>query len=483
MSRPTQYDRNRLIGWSGEFAERRQEHRFRLNSYEAFRRQTILCAAIVLIASGPIILADHMFAIANPLAEPFLYTRILHFIIPSIWLLALHRRWSYRTIDRLILCYVIYVAVEMLFLMYLFRADHGIVTTRLVLYIMMANLLVLMPGPNRLILNAISISVTAVSIWMFFPISMDHAASLTSITMTSFITGFVAGSWLARLRRRAYVRERELSRINSSLKMAHLKAEQANQAKSVFLANVSHELRTPLNAIIGFSDVLDRQMFGSLGSPRNHEYVRDINTSGNHLLALIDDLLDLNRVEEGKANLDPEWLDLPAEAEAWLTMVQPLAARRDRDPPVMRGMPDVALLADRRALHQILVNLLTNAIKYAGDSARIEVRADIQADRRLQLIVSDNGVGMSAEALKRIMQPFEQVDSAMTGKPDGWGLGLPLASSLAQALKGQLLIDSSPGAGTTARLIFPADLVRPATDDEPDPAQAAGVPPRLVTRV
>jgi len=232
-------------------------------------------------------------------------------------------------------------------------------------------------------------------------------------------------------------------------------AEFANRAKTEFLANMSHELRTPLNAILGFSEVITAGMFGAVGNPKYVEYARDIHRSGEHLLDLINDVLDLAKLEAGKLDLRETDICLGELAEQCLTLVKTRAAEGGvtLDARIPPNLP--ALRADARAVKQILLNLLSNAVKFTPEGGRVTLAAGADA-RRLWLSVSDTGIGMSAADIAVALAPFGQVDSQLARKHQGTGLGLPISRSLARLHGGDLEIASAPGKGTTMTATFPA---------------------------
>ena len=236
-------------------------------------------------------------------------------------------------------------------------------------------------------------------------------------------------------------------------------AEAANRAKSAFLATMSHELRTPLNAIIGFSDIMLHELFGPLGSPRYHDYARHVQNSGRHLLDLINDVLDMSKLEAGRYTLDESWLD-PADAIdtcRTLAAVPADAGGVTLEVDCAPGLP--GLLADERALRQVLLNLLSNAVKFTPSGGRVTVTAGLEAGGGLAIAVRDTGIGIPADALARILEPFQQADSSIPGRFGGTGLGLSICRDLMGLHGGSLSIASEPGRGTTVTIRFPADRV------------------------
>jgi two-component system cell cycle sensor histidine kinase PleC len=224
------------------------------------------------------------------------------------------------------------------------------------------------------------------------------------------------------------------------------RAEEANQAKSKFLANMSHELRTPLNAIIGFSEIMESGMFGPLGADKYHEYCRDIRESGQYLLDVINDVLDMSKIEAGRLRLDPEPLELDRILSDAMRVVSGRAEEK-RLTLSARIAPDIKLNADRRALKQIVLNLLSNAVKFTAAGGRVTVRGRL-ADGCAVIAIADTGIGIPKAALKKLGRPFEQVESQLTKTQHGSGLGLAIAKSLIELHGGTMRIRSTPGVGT-----------------------------------
>lgn len=231
-------------------------------------------------------------------------------------------------------------------------------------------------------------------------------------------------------------------------------AEHANAAKSRFLANMSHELRTPLNAIIGFSEMMASEAFGPQISDRYKEYAQDINASGRLLLDIINDILDMSKIESGYFSMKLETVRLEKIIEHTVKLVDGRATRKGIS--IVTGLPEEipAVRADIRATRQILINLLSNAVKFSGEGAVISIRARV-AGKRLTLAIADQGNGIPADMLDRIVEPFVQVENELTRKEQGTGLGLPIVASLAKRMQTVFRLESEEGRGTTAYLTIP----------------------------
>ena len=237
------------------------------------------------------------------------------------------------------------------------------------------------------------------------------------------------------------------------------RAEEANAAKSKFLANMSHELRTPLNAIIGFSEIMEAQMFGPLGAERYGEYSRDIKESGRYLLDVINDILDMSKIEAGGIRLTPEEVDLDPVLADCMRVVW---ARANEKRLVLNSdiAPAIRLKADRRALKQITLNLLSNAVKFTPEGGTVSVRGRMRA-AMVTIVIQDTGIGIPKDALHKLGRPFEQVESQLTKRHQGSGLGLAIAKSLVEMHGGAMRIFSTLGKGTTVIVRLPLQTKQP----------------------
>lgn len=241
---------------------------------------------------------------------------------------------------------------------------------------------------------------------------------------------------------------------------ARLRAEEANRSKSAFLANMSHELRTPLNAILGFSEVILAETFGKIGSARYQEYLEDIRVSARHLLELINDLLDLSRIEAGAVKLNEAWIPVADALDESAAMFRENCARGGIDLTVDNQAAGGTILADSRALRQILINLLSNAVRHTPEGGRVIVGARPVERGALDIFVADTGVGIPARDLQRVLQPFEQVAGDQGLPQEGTGLGLSIVKQLIDLHGGELNLESEVGKGTTVSFTLPPERVQ-----------------------
>ncbi len=244
-------------------------------------------------------------------------------------------------------------------------------------------------------------------------------------------------------------------RADHALRLAKEEAEMASRAKSQFLANMSHELRTPLNAVLGFSEVIRDGLMGE-DMPRYREYAADIHRAGEHLLNLINDVLDLSKVEVGRLILNDDLVEVADLVESCVRLLEVRAREGgvEIERRVRSGLP--LIRGDALRLKQILLNILSNAVKFTPAKGRVEVSAEVTAAGDMLLAVADTGIGMAARDIPVALAPFRQVEDALSRRFEGTGLGLPLAKSLTELHGGTLEIESEPGHGTTVRITLPA---------------------------
>lgn len=262
--------------------------------------------------------------------------------------------------------------------------------------------------------------------------------------------------------------------MEQSLRYAKEQADSANRAKSAFLANMSHELRTPLNAIIGFSEMMMKETYGPLGSPKYREYLGDVHLSAEHLLEIINEVLDMSKIEAGRLELIEERVDLRDLIGAVVRMMASrifsgkMEIKMEMDPELPK------MWADHRLMRQVLINILTNAIKFSPDGGDILVSASVSGDGFLKIVIADHGIGIEKENIKRALEPFGQVSDRPEKRElrsQGTGLGLPLAKAMVELHDGVLSIESEPGVGTSVTLAFPG--YRIIDEDNQDEAPAS----------
>jgi signal transduction histidine kinase len=274
----------------------------------------------------------------------------------------------------------------------------------------------------------------------------------------------------------------ERIRAEKALISASEAADTANRAKSEFLANMSHELRTPLNAIIGFSDTMLQEIFGPIRNGKYVDYIRDIGSAGRHLLAIINDILDLSKVEAGENKLEESEFEIGENIRSCLALVRGWADKGQVELTEELPQQPISLYADGRKFRQILLNLVSNAIKFTPKGGMVAVKVWRDESRASYIQVRDNGIGMAAEDIPKALAIFGQVDSGLARQFEGTGLGLPLAKRFADLHGATLDIESALGAGTTITVRFGPNRARPIEDaaaqEAPKPVRAK---PRLVS--
>jgi signal transduction histidine kinase len=269
---------------------------------------------------------------------------------------------------------------------------------------------------------------------------------------------------------------KQLAALAEDIAIARDEAETANRAKSEFLTLMSHELRTPLNAIIGFSEIIKGEMFGPVGTDKYRDYAKDVHDSGQHLLGLINDILDLSKIEAGQLELDEEDIDVAEVIGACLRLVRERARNGGVGlvTEIAEELP--ALRFDERKLKQILINLLSNAVKFTPGGGEVTIKAWFRADSGYVFQVIDTGIGIAIEDIPKALTSFGQIDSKLARKYEGTGLGLPLTKSLVEMSAGSIDLQSEVGAGTTVTLRFPPERAIASRAHElgaPDPVRAA----------
>ncbi len=311
-----------------------------------------------------------------------------------------------------------------------------------------------------LVISVVLFGLYQISAVILHPVPPDVLVSNNFFLAMAIAVGAVTNYIQEYYLRMNYTKTRLLELEKNRSEMLRERADEANLAKSEFLANMSHELRTPLNAIMGFSETMTNEMFGRLGSDRYVEYAQDIHTSANHLLSIISDILDLSRAEVGELTLDESEFDLCELAEDSLRMLRAQAASKGLRLSLSTPGDSLALRADKRLVRQVLINLVSNAIKFTGQGGAIDVTIQVDLTTQQCLIaVSDTGVGMSEDEIKRSLQPFAQIASAYSREQPGIGLGLPLVAKIMEVHGGAFKLDSVAGRETRATACFPPERV------------------------
>lgn len=251
---------------------------------------------------------------------------------------------------------------------------------------------------------------------------------------------------------------RRAGEVADALEAARQEADRANAAKSDFLNSVTHELRTPINAVIGFSEIMKQEMYGPLGADKYREYVVDIAGAGEHMQGLVDDLLDLAKIEAGEMRFSYEPVSISDVLGEAIALVDGLAKSKGVliDPPKVENLPVVR--SDARAIRQIMVNLLSNAVKFTPPGGHVACEASWRRADGVTLRIQDTGVGIAEDDIPRVLAPFGQVESPDASQAKGTGLGLPITKKIAEALGGKLALASSPGAGTTVTVVLPVEV-------------------------
>ncbi len=287
---------------------------------------------------------------------------------------------------------------------------------------------------------------------------IDHAIALLAIWGVAALLIAVKRAEAGERRRRTALAAQLRAGV-AELAAVRAQAEIANRSRSEYFAKMGHELRTPLNAIIGFSEIIKDEIFGPVGSARYRDYMHDIHDSGHHLLDLVNDLLDVARIEVGKTEVEDQVLTVPELVEASLADFAERAAAGGVELEIDIPAELPCLRADPKKLRQMLSNLLSNAVKFTAPGGSVKIAAWSSPDAGFVIQIADSGIGMALKDIPVALAPFGQVKNALRQRHEGSGLGLPLTKALAELHAGSLDLQSEPGAGTTVTLRFPAERV------------------------
>lgn len=305
------------------------------------------------------------------------------------------------------------------------------------------------------VLSAILLVAYQIPAALINPLPFPTYVSNNFFLMMAAGVGLFSGYYQELYVRKSYVSQKIIETKNVSLSTLLIEADKANRSKSEFLATMSHELRTPLNAIIGFSDVLKKQLYGTLGDGRYVEYVADINASGMHLLSIINDILDLAKAEAGKLELREDEVDLD---ECLQSSVQMCRAPADQNGVAINletPAGGVYAFVDERLLRQLMLNLVSNAVKFTPPGGSVSITLQASESEGILMQVVDTGVGIPDEHLERVLRPFEQVEGALSRRYGGTGLGLPFAKKIAELHGGSISLESEVDKGTRVQVRLP----------------------------
>ena len=300
--------------------------------------------------------------------------------------------------------------------------------------------------------------------WICSLLWPGHLAIFMTITVPMWSTfigflGFLSKRRVDELLTARFANEdmaRALEEARDEALKKRFEAETANASKTAFLANMSHELRTPLTAILGFSEIIASERLGPVGSARYREYGGDIHSSGAHLLNIINDLLDVAKIEAGRMEIEPQQLDARRTLEDAVKITAPKARERRQLITINVAPNTPPLYADARAIKQIVINLMSNAVKFTPPEGRIDVIAQGTPNGDVEITVKDNGPGIPKERLAHVFEPFAQIDNRYDRQQGGTGLGLALVRNLAELHGGTAHIESAPGQGTAVSVVLPA---------------------------
>jgi len=440
---------------TAEFCDARAEDRFRHWRYRDNLLAIRIIAVIGILASVPFISALYVRLGGSVEFQIVAAIRIASVLLSITLLYATWANWRYRTLDWLLLVAVVALCGQTIAISAVGDSEGKLLEIQYILVIVAVYVFV----PNRFLLNAVP-CLTLSGVFLVQVLWLgDYIASerigLIGWTVIANLLGLVTAQRLERLRRREFANLELERNSNAALQAAKERVELASRSKTEFLANMSHELRTPLNAINGFSEMMMLGTFGPLGDRRYKEYAKDINDSGSHLLGLINEILDLSKIEAGKRELAETRVEIARLVDDCLRVVAQRA--QDKGIALATDLPDrlPGLWADEVAIKQVLLNLIVNGIKFTESGGNVTVSAHLEKNGGLRIDVRDNGIGIDAANLDRVTVPFGQVEEAASRQHEGTGLGLAIAKAMAELHAGRLTIDSEVGRGTTVSIHLP----------------------------
>ncbi|MFC3229037.1 sensor histidine kinase [Marinibaculum pumilum] len=457
-----------LSRWSSEFLDREVEAAFREWNHPAALSLARTVGYVIVVAALPYLYATFLRFGDAPTFHLLLVARLAIVALGCLLLFLVHRRVGAGRLDLVIAVVIVAVQVQSILLAALSVPAINLLDVQVILVLVCIYAFM----PTRFVFKLVAcLAMTLAFLALViaaFDIDPPERFGLIAWLIGANIIGIYTCRYWDRLRRSEYTTQERLRLANEALAAsnrdlarARADAERESQTKSQFLANVSHELRTPLNAIIGFSEIMKAGIYGPLGDRRYDGYLDDIHGSGTYLLNLINDLLDLAKVEAGKLELHESEVDIAATIGDATRMLAEDARRRGVAIATRIAGDLPPLMADARACRQILLNLLSNAVKFSPSGREVTVAARVEPTGDLLLAVSDAGPGIAPEDLAKVVEPFGQAAMTTVDAKRGTGLGLPLAISLAKAHGGSLELRSTPGGGTTVDVRFPAGRLLP----------------------
>ncbi|GLQ07870.1 sensor histidine kinase [Sneathiella chinensis] len=325
-----------------------------------------------------------------------------------------------------------------------------------------------------LVVTVLLVSLYELTVLVFNPAPLELVLENSFFLVCAALMNIFASYIQELARRRDYINMRLLDEERQKSNTLADTAQSANHAKSEFLAIMSHELRTPLNAIIGFSEILEKEMFGPLGTERYKEYSRDIKSSGKHLLSIINDILDLSKAEAGKLSLQEAPLSLVDVVNSSLRILRDKAAENGIRIAFDIPAEDQVVLADARLMSQVFLNLLSNAVKFTPKGGSVTISFARTSEGGMDVQIRDTGIGIDPRNIEKVFAPFVQIESSLARSYEGTGLGLPLSKNVMTLHGGGIILESELGIGTTAHVLFPAERYMIKANEENPLRQANG---------